>query len=141
MIKFGMKCDDDHAFEGWFASSEEFERQSRRGFVSCPVCDSTNVRKSLQAPAVSTSRSQANVQGEVAAKVQELMTVMRKVRDEVTRNATDVGERFASEARAIHYGEKPEAAIYGKATPDDAVELVEEGIAVLPLPLLPEEAN
>lgn len=141
MIKFGLRCDNDHAFEGWFASSEAFETQAKRGFVTCPTCDSAKVRKALMAPAVSTSRAQAAVAGEMARKHKALMGELRKLRDTVTANAEDVGPRFAEEARRIHYGESEPKAVYGEASKDEVTSLHEEGIPVAPLPRLPDDAN
>ena len=141
MIKFGLRCDDDHAFEGWFASSDAFETQRKRGFVTCPTCDSAKVRKALMAPAVSTSRDRAAAAGEMARKHKALMGEMRKLRDAVTANAEDVGPRFAEEARRIHYGESEPKAVYGEASKEEVTSLREEGIPVAPLPRLPDDAN
>ena len=145
MIKFTLRCDEDHDFEGWFGSSDEFDRQRKRGFVTCPVCGSASVRKALMAPRVSTSRDKAAVAGEVRGEVMnahaQMLSRMRELREVVTRNAEDVGPRFAEEARRIHYGETPPKAVYGKATKEEVEGLVEEGVGVAPLPVLPEDAN
>ena len=141
MIKFGLRCKDAHEFEGWFGSSDEFDRQSRRGFVTCPVCGSGDVRKALMAPSVSTSRAQAAVRSEVMNAHAQMLGHMRKLRDAVTQNAEDVGPRFAEEARKIHYGEVEPKAVYGEATKDEVTGLLEEGVEVAPLPVLPEDGN
>ena len=141
MIKFTLRCDETHDFEGWFGSSEEFERQAKRGFVTCPVCGSAQVRKALMAPRVSTSRDRAAVAGEVMNAHAKMLGHMRELREAVTRNAEDVGPRFAEEARRIHYGESPPKAVYGKATQDEVKGLVEEGVGVAPLPVLAEDGN
>ena len=145
MIKFGLKCEDGHRFEGWFGSSDEFERQRLRGFVTCPACGSAKVEKALMAPSVSTSRSKAAVASEVQGKMMnahaEMLGHMRRLRDAVTKNAEDVGPKFAEEARKIHYGETEPKAVYGTATKEDVGALMEEGVTVAPLPVLPEDAN
>ena len=141
MIKFGLRCDRDHRFEAWFASSDAFETQRRQGFVACPDCGSTAVNKALMAPSVSTSRSQAAVASEVERKHKAVMGELRKMRDAVTKNAENVGDRFAQEARRIHYGETPGKAVYGSASKEDVAALADEGIPVAPLPRLPDDAN
>lgn len=141
MIKFNLRCDHDHTFEGWFASSDAFDTQAKRGFVSCPDCGSSAVRKALMAPSVSTTRDRAAVAAEVAGKQREIMSQLRKIRDTVTSQAENVGDRFAQEARRIHYSEVPKKAVYGSASKEEVTALAEEGIAVAPLPRLPEDAN
>lgn len=141
MIKFGLRCEEDHRFEGWFGSSDEFETQRKRGFVTCPVCGSSKVDKALMAPSVSTSRDKAAVRSEVMNAQARMLGEMRRLREAVTKNAEDVGPRFAEEARRIHYGEIEPKAVYGSATKDEVGALVEEGVGVAPLPVLPEDAN
>ena len=141
MIKFGLRCDEDHRFEGWFGSSAEFEQQAKRGFVTCPVCGSGTVDKALMAPAVATSRDRDAVRREVVNAQTQMLDQMRKLRDAVKANAEDVGPRFAEEARRIHYGETEPKAVYGSATKDEVGALVEEGVGVAPLPVLPEDGN
>ena len=141
MIKFGLRCAADHGFEGWFASSDEYEQQRRRGFVQCPACGTTDVRKALMAPSVSTSRDRAAVRSEMRAKANAVMGELRRMREQVTANAEDVGPRFAEEARRIHYGEVKPKAVYGQASEEEVGALLEEGVAVAPLPVLPEDRN
>ena len=141
MIKFGLRCDADHRFEGWFGSSDEFATQAKRGFVSCPVCGSAKVEKALMAPSVSTSRTQDAVRSEVMNAHAQMLGQMRKLRDAVTKDAENVGPRFAEEARRIHYGETEPKAVYGQATKEEVASLVEEGVTVAPLPVLPEDTN
>ena len=141
MIKFDLRCDGKHRFEAWFASSTAFDAQSRRGFVTCPDCGSAKISKALMAPSVSTSRARAASVSEAERKQREVLSALRRMRDAVTRNAQDVGDRFAQEARRIHYGEVPQKAVYGSATKDDVAALADEGIPVAPLPRLPDDAN
>ena len=141
MIKFGLRCDEDHRFEGWFGSSEDFATQAKRGFVSCPVCGSAKVEKALMAPSVSTSRQQDAVRSEVVNAHAQMLGHMRKLRETVEKNAENVGPRFAEEARKIHYGETAPKAVYGEATKEEVAGLIDEGVGVAPLPVLPEDAN
>ncbi|WP_112818524.1 DUF1178 family protein [Ensifer sp.] len=142
MIRYTISCDQGHAFEGWFSSSDDFDRQVERKLVSCPTCNSTAVAKQLMAPSVATARKKEatralvmdQAQKETIAKIRELV---KTVRD----NAEDVGTRFPEEARKIHYGEADERGLIGQATVEEAVALLEEGIAIAPLPVLPDEVN
>ncbi|WP_104664399.1 DUF1178 family protein [Ensifer adhaerens] len=142
MIRYTLSCDNGHDFEGWFSSSDDFDRQVERKLVSCPACNSTTVAKQLMAPSVATARKKEatravimdQAQRETIAKIRELVKTVRE-------NAEDVGERFPEEARKIHYGEAEERGLIGKATAEEAVALLEEGIAVAPLPILPDEVN
>lgn len=142
MIHYNLACDEGHDFEGWFSSSDDFDRQVERRLVACPSCGSVSVSKKLMAPAVSTARKKEarrelvmdQAQKEAVAKLKELVKSIRE-------NAEDVGERFPDEARKIHYGEADQRGLIGKATAEEAVALLEEGIAVAPLPILPDEVN
>lgn len=141
MIRFSLSCSDGHDFEAWFASSDGFEAQKVRGDIYCPVCGSQLVEKALMAPAVSTSRKRESLR--VAAHVAEadMVGAMRKLRKHLTENSENVGDRFAEEARRIHYDEAEKRGIYGEATSDEVHSLVEEGIEFHPLPGLPEDQN
>ena len=146
MIKFSLACETGHEFDGWFGSSEDYETQQKRGLIACPVCDTTKVSKSLMAPSVSTarkkeSRSQAIAVATAHHAKTEMMAKLREIRDEITKNADNVGEKFPEEARKIHYGESEKRAIFGEAGLQDVKELVDEGVEIAPLPVLPEDAN
>ena len=142
MIRFNLACDQDHEFDAWFASSDEFETQGRRGLVTCPHCGSAKVEKSLMAPSVASSSSRDTVPMAALNKEHaELVAQMRKLRDHVVANAENVGSAFGEEARKMHYGETESRGIYGEANREEAVSLLEEGIPVAPLPVLPEDAN
>lgn len=140
MIHYDLKCDKDHAFDGWFQDSAGFDQQAARGDVACPVCGSVSVSKALMAPNVKSSKKKDKHLSAAPAPA-ELMDAMRKIRRHVEENADYVGDRFADEARRIHYSEKDERGVYGEATPGEIGELNEEGIETCPLPVLPEEQN
>ncbi len=141
MIKFSLSCQDGHTFEAWFSNSEGFDAQQSRGDIHCPVCGSPHVSKSLMAPSVVTARKRESVR--VAAHVAEAdaQEMVRKLRKHLTENAENVGDRFAEEARRIHYDEAEKRGIYGEATSDEVHALLEEGIEFHPLPILPEDQN
>lgn len=142
MIRYSLHCERAHEFEGWFASSDDFESQKARGFVTCPVCNSAEVSKTLMAPSVATARKREETRAHVLEAAQrEAVRKLKEVVAEIRSNAEDVGERFAEEARRIHYGETEARGIIGQATPDDAHALIEEGIEIAPLPILPEDVN
>ena len=138
MIKYALRCDESHAFEGWFSNSADYDAQAARGLLSCPVCGSADVSKALMAPAVRTGRSKDAASDAARAKALavargEFEAKARKVRDYVHANFEGVGERFPEEARKIHYGEAEDRPIYGQATPKEARDLAEEGVTVAPL--------
>ncbi|WP_455270419.1 DUF1178 family protein [Rhizobium herbae] len=142
MIKYTLSCDNGHSFEGWFSSSADFDRQAELGLVSCPVCGSATVGKELMAPSVSTARKKDETKvlmmdqarKEAVAKIRELVTSIRE-------NAEDVGAKFPEEARKIHYGEAEQRGLIGQATVDEAKALLEEGIEIAALPVLPDDVN
>ncbi|KQT44364.1 hypothetical protein ASG43_13490 [Aureimonas sp. Leaf454] len=137
MIHFALRCEAAaHDFDGWFRSGEDFEGQVSRGLVTCPVCGSTEIAKALMRPAVSGTRDERS-----PAEASRMMAALRAMSREVRANADYVGPAFAEEARKIHYGEADERRIYGEASPVEVKGLMEEGIAALPLPPLPEDKN
>lgn len=147
MIRYDLICDRGHEFEAWFSDSAAYDTQARRGFVECSVCGSIKVEKQLMRPSIGakankkSGASQPMVAGPVDPRRQQMMTMMREFRSHVEKNAENVGDRFADEARKIHYKESEERGIYGNATSDEARGLIEEGIEVHPLPRLPEDSN
>ena len=147
MIKYSLICKQQHAFEGWFSNSKDFDDQKKRGLVTCPFCDTPSIEKSLMAPAVSTQKSNAPSESEVVTNAPvtkeyaDAMNKIREIRDQVQANSENVGNKFPEEARKIHYGEAEKRGIYGEASPDDVKELVEEGVEIVPLPVLPEDKN
>jgi hypothetical protein len=128
MKVFNLSCDVDHTFEGWFNSAEEFDRQLASSLLRCPVCDSDHVRR-LPAAA------RLNLSGSEPLTASPLDPALRARIDAIIAGTEDVGERFAEEARRIHYLEVKARGIRGTATFDERQELAEEGIEVLTLPL------
>jgi hypothetical protein len=137
---FNLGCDQQHCFEGWFGSSEDFDSQQQRGLLTCPVCGSSQVDKLPSAPYIGSSGATDNVPRQttqVSAAMPtaaQLQAMFLRVAREVAASTEDVGERFAEEARRIHYNEVPERGIRGLASKDEAEALADEGIAVMPLP-------
>lgn len=141
MIRFSLHCDQAHEFEGWFRDNGDFDTQSKRGFVSCPVCGSSKVAKSLMAPAVSTGRKKEKMALAATAEQKKLMDALKEMSKQVRENAENVGDRFADEARKIHFGETEARGIYGEATPEEARGLIEDGVEFMPLPVFPDDRN
>lgn len=143
MKVFDLACEHEHRFEGWFGSAEDYDSQLERGLVECPVCASRAIRKLLAAPRLNLSgasekpvepvRPAAPAQGSPDPRA--LQAMFMKMARALVENTEDVGERFAEEARKIHYRETPERGIRGVASPDEARELADEGIEVFSFPL------
>jgi hypothetical protein len=131
MIKFHLKCDQDHQFESWFQSGAAFEKLVAAGMISCTTCGSTDVTKMIMAPAVNTSNSITAPKQTDAA--------LAELKKKVEANSEYVGSDFATEAREIHDGTKPERPIYGEANLQEAKKLVDDGIPVMPLPFIPRK--
>jgi hypothetical protein len=159
MIHYALACEHGHTFESWFQNSAAYDKQSKRGLVTCPVCNSSKVEKaimaprlaradvaepppSVPAPAATTPASPAKTPvAIIGAQERELRQKLKELRDHVTKNANYVGPRFPEEARKIHYGETEHRSIYGEASADEAKALHEEGIEFHPLPILPDDQN
>lgn len=150
MIVFDLQCSRDHVFEAWFGSSGDYEEQKARGLVSCPVCGDAMVGKAVMAPAVAPKGNQRSTKQEVipapqrdvaamapqdAARLQAVLEGLARVQAEILKNSSWVGDAFADRARAMHYGDEPAASIHGVTDVNEARALVEEGIAVAPLPI------
>lgn len=131
MIRYDLICEFEHEFEGWFSSSADYDAQAKSGLLCCSICGTGSVEKAIMAPAVKTARKR-EARTEEAAKAMSAMAA--KIRTEIGKNCENVGSNFAEEARAIHYGEKPERGIYGSTTPKESEALKDEGIAAHPLP-------
>lgn len=128
MIHFNLRCAEGHEFEGWFESAKAFDDQARRCQVTCALCGSAKIEKAPMAPAITAKGDESG-----AAHMREALT---ELRTRVEENCDYVGERFAAEARKIHYGETGERGIYGESTDQEASELVDEGIKVSRIPWL-----
>lgn len=132
MKVFDLACATGHEFEGWFDSGEAFESQQARGLVECPMCGSASVTRRPSAPRLNLSATESVAPEQRARALQQ---VWREIARHIRDNTEDVGERFAEEARRIHYREAPARGIRGVATPDESVALAEEGIEVVALPM------
>ncbi len=148
MICYSLKCGSDHAFESWFRSSAAFDALRSTGQVSCPICASTVVEKSLMAPAVRPARrgaapadqttpAAATAEGPLSQPGSDVEQAFAAMRKQVEENSDYVGLNFAAEARQMHEGTLPARPIYGEAKPDEARQLIEDGIPVAPLPFMP----
>ena len=168
MIRYALACDRGHDFESWFPGSAEYEAQLARGLVTCPFCDSAKVDKQIMAPSVARKDRAPALPAPLPAaapiagaeptvlpvpappaqpvavfseREREFRAMLKAFREHVTRNSENVGQGFADEARKMHYGETEHRSIYGEANLAEAKELLEEGIQVHPLPILPDERN
>jgi hypothetical protein len=156
MIHYNLRCKRGHAFESWFQSSSAYETQEKRKLVNCPVCGSAEVERAIMAPQIVSKKGREVAVAapapatEVAtpastpllmAQERELRTKLKELRDHIVKSADNVGERFPVEARKMHYGDIEHRPIYGEASPDEARALIEEGVEVTPLPVLPDDRN
>jgi len=161
MIRYALACDKGHVFESWFQNSATYDTQVKASLITCPVCNSAKVEKTLMAPGVVGAKKRAGAPpaspssprpaadtADTATPVammspqeQEFRKKLKELRDHLTKNADYVGQKFPEEARKMHYGDIEHRSIYGEASPDQAKELHEEGIEFHPLPVLPDERN
>ncbi|WP_169566003.1 DUF1178 family protein [Sneathiella limimaris] len=141
MIKYNLKCNQNHVFEAWFKNSSAYDEQVERGLIPCTLCGSTQVEKALMAPSIgkksNSKEAETAVQVNDSPEVQMAMKALQELRKNVEENCDYVGNRFAEEARKIHYGETEKRGIYGEATKDEQAELAEEGVEVAAIPWLP----
>lgn len=141
MIRFSLVCDKDHEFEAWFRSNDDFDTQSRRGFVECPACGSKKVGKALMAPSVSTGRKKEQIALAMGEAQKQALAQLKAMAAKVRESADYVGDKFAEEARKIHFGESEARGIYGEATLEEARTLAEDGVEFMPIPVFPDEQN
>jgi hypothetical protein len=161
MIHYNLRCEKGHAFESWFQSSSAYEAQEKRKLVNCPVCGSAKVERGIMAPQIVSKRGRESAEAspatatttttEVAvpaastpllmAQERELRAKLKELREHIVKNADNVGERFPNEARKMHYGDIEHRPIYGEASPEEARALIDEGVEVTPLPVLPDDRN
>ena len=145
MIRFSLVCDNGHEFESWFASNDSYEFQIDQDLVACPHCNSVKVGKAVMSPAVARKNREAAAEPmkQTVALVNdaggELRRLARELHEKIVAATVDVGEKFPDEARRIHEGEAPERAIRGQASLEEARALLEEGVAILPMPTLPNK--
>src|SRR5258708_1798188 len=142
MIHYALVCDKGHNFESWFPDSAAYDKQAKRGIVTCPHCGSAKVEKAIMAPRLSSGSKKRKGHAEAPAPVaaentpvamispqeHEFRSKLKELREHLTKNSDNVGTKFSEEARKMHYGETEHRSIYGEATPKDAKELLEEGI-------------
>lgn len=131
MIKFNLICEGEHEFEAWFKDGASFDTQKKDGALACPFCASYKVEKAVMAPAIPRKSNTQPIKQET---VEKAMQMVKSFRKHVTENFDYVGDKFADEARAMHYGDAEERDIYGESEPAEIKELYEEGIDVAPLP-------
>ena len=156
MIHYNLRCERGHSFESWFQSSSAYESQEKRKLVNCPACGSTKVERAIMAPQIVSKRGRDSAAPAPApgaevtaptstplmmAQERELRAKIKELRDHIVKNADNVGERFPNEARKMHYGDIEHRPIYGEASPEEARSLIEEGVEVSPLPVLPDDRN
>jgi hypothetical protein len=158
MIRYNLRCERGHSFESWFQSSSAYESQEKRKLVSCPACGTVKVERAIMAPQivskkgrdaavpapVEASTTETAAQGStplLMAQEIELRAKIKELRDHIVKNADNVGERFPNEARKMHYGDIEHRPIYGEASPEEARSLIDEGVEVSPLPVLPDDRN
>jgi hypothetical protein len=134
MIVFDLRCDGGHVFEAWFGSSADYASQQARGLISCPICGAADVIKAVMAPNVPAKGNGAPFFTAPPEAVKTMLAALAAEQKKIVSTSEHVGDRFADEARAIHLGEAETRSIYGRATRDEARGLLEEGIAVAPLP-------
>ncbi|WP_347268060.1 DUF1178 family protein [Paracoccus sp. (in: a-proteobacteria)] len=136
MIRYALRCDQGHEFDGWFRSSDGFEALRAAGQVACTHCGSTAVDKALMAPRLAHA---AEDTPDLHSPRDPREAALEKLRRHVEENSDYVGLSFAAQARAMHEGEMPERAIHGEARLDEARQLLEEGVPVAPLPFRPRQ--
>jgi hypothetical protein len=156
MIRYNLRCEQGHAFESWFQSSSAYETQEKRKLVTCPSCGSAKVERAIMAPQIVSKKARETAAPAPAASTdvtapastslmmaqeRELRAKLKELRDHIVKNADNVGERFPNEARKMHYGDIEHRPIYGEASPEEARSLIEEGVEVSPLPVLPDDRN
>ena len=164
MIRYNLRCEQGHAFESWFQSSAAYESQEKRQLVNCPACGSAKVERAIMAPQIVSKKGREPSRDQEApaavpvpapvaptdaatstpllmAQERELRAKLKELRDHIVKNADNVGDRFPNEARKMHYGEIEHRPIYGEASPEEAKSLIDEGVEVSPLPVLPDDRN
>ncbi|MGU3494719.1 DUF1178 family protein [Xanthobacteraceae bacterium A53D] len=162
MIRYTLRCVQDHTFDSWFPSADSFDAQKARSLVTCPTCGATQVEKAVMAPAVNRTDRQRSRPAEPASAAapaapaadtgptpvalmgeqeQAFRQMLREIRDHVTKTADYVGDGFADMARQMHEGTLEHRSIYGEATTDELKALREDEVEVFALPILPEDRN
>jgi hypothetical protein len=149
VIRYDLHCEAGHGFESWFRSSADYDAQRKRKLVECPVCGSQDIEKQIMAPRLArTDKGERTKPAQEKAPVammspeeSEFRQKLRELRDHVTKNAEDVGEKFPELARKMHNEEIERRSIYGEASPDEVKSLLDDEVDIHPLPLLPDDRN
>ena len=136
MIRYTLKCDQGHSFDSWFASAGAYDTLAAQGHLSCAFCGSARVDKALMAPAVAQATDTPSLKPPAEHR-SEIERKLAELREHIEKNSDYVGTDFADQARAMYLGDIPERAIWGEARPDEARGLIEDGIPVAPLPIIP----
>ena len=157
MIRYSLRCQKDHEFEAWFRSSADYDKQAADNDVPCPICGDHKIVKAPMAPSIgragkdkgaptpaapnAAAPAEEKVQLAADPRQQALIQAMRELRKKIVEGSDYVGDKFAEEARKIHYQETEPRGIYGEATPEEAEKLAEEGVEFAPLPPVPDDRN
>ena len=140
MIKYTLQCKNLHKFESWFRTSDDYEKLNYKKMLSCEICGSKSISKSLMSPSVSSKENQQPKKTLETIPLKE-QKLIKRLKKEIEKNCEYVGDNFEKEARAIHFGDSPERSIYGKTTLKEAKSLYEDGIPVTPLPWVDRKTN
>ena len=138
MIKYNLTCKCGEIFESWFSSSSEFDSLCKKKLIKCIYCESSLIKKSVMAPNLSSKSNKISTKTKLEKNIKKQLLNFRKY---VEKNCTNVGENFSREARSIHYEKKTSQGIYGKATPEETSELIEEGIEIVTVPWIDKSEN
>ena len=138
MIKYNLICQCGETFESWFASSSEFDNLCKKKLIKCIYCESSTIKKSVMAPNLSSKSNKVFKKNQLEKNIKKQLLNFRKY---IEKNCKNVGENFTREARNIYYDKKSSQGIYGKATPEETSELLEEGIEVTTIPWVDESEN
>ena len=138
MIKYNLICKCKRTFESWFSSSNEFDSLCKKKLIKCIYCDSSSVKKTVMAPNLSSKSNKSKRKNKLEKNIKKQLLDFRRY---IEKNCTNVGENFTREARNIHYDKKTSKGIYGKATPEETSELLEEGIEVATIPWVDNSEN
>jgi hypothetical protein len=141
VIHYSLVCDKSHKFDGWFSNAAAYDAQKKRGLVTCPICLTTSVEKAIMAPSVARTDGEKVSLSIGHPQHQQLREAIAALRTKVTSEADYVGDKFAEEARKIHFKEVDQRGIYGEATKEEVAALIEDGVDFMPLPSVKEEHN
>ena len=138
MIKYNLICNCGKTFESWFSSSNEYDVLRKKKLINCIYCNSTLVKKSVMAPNLFSKTNKISKTNKLERKIKKQLVELRKY---IEKNCKNVGDNFPQEARSIHYDKKTSKGIYGRATPEETAELLEEGIEVATIPWANKSEN